>query len=82
MLLVTRVSNPRKQNSQLIQQFLVLLTATNETSAFINRNIRDSYASRIKSVGTMGRDFKKRGFRKNGTYGHPSLVISIALPIV
>jgi hypothetical protein len=41
--------------------FVVLPTAKSETSAFINRNIRDSYASRIKFVGTMGRDFKKKG---------------------
>jgi len=43
----------------------------------IHLKIPDSYASRIKFVGTMGRDFKKkRRSRKNGTSGHPIIQVS------
>jgi hypothetical protein len=45
----------------------------NTVKIYINRNVRDSYASRIKFVGKKGRDFKNRDDPvKNGTSGHPT----------
>jgi hypothetical protein len=79
----TRLQPQKTKFPTNLALFLVLLTAKSETSARgkinivkigINRNMRDSYASRIKFVGTMARDFKRRDDPvKNGTSAHPTL---------
>jgi hypothetical protein len=67
-------------NSALSVALLTAKSATctcwkiNTIKIDINQNIWDSYASGIKFVGPMTRDFKKRDDPiKNGTSGHPNL---------